>query len=595
VVTAQPRAQWTLLFYFAADNDLEASEMEDLEELTQLPSSPQVRMLALVDRSPVGEPSEGYSNRAVANLANWSHAKLLEVGQDKLTELEDWGQVSMADPQSLQRFIQLAQERYPARHYGLFLVDHGQSWAGLCSDDSTSQDNDRLDLQELQASLATLKSPLDLLVFDACMMSTLEVYLAAAPHARYLVASQDSLPAQGLDYRGALGRLLDRPDSDGLQLGKWFLEGYRQSLKRDSEELSRLQLTLLSNQSAPALQSAFEGLARQLRPQVKKHWRALALARASAPSFHGEEGHAAEVHDLGQWLNQLSQRLPGLDRSVGAVRKQLKAAVVDQVRGRFRQNCSGLSVFFPLLAEHLSSEYFACVEPLVGQWVGFLQEYTRLERTIRPRPPLSEVTLTGGQRVELQARLGAEVAASYTILVQDQRLVGQMTCVPEQGSTLLNDYFDGRWLSLREKGASSSILAHLAAVEFESPTSSTALATLPCNLKRKESNASMDVQLFFSLHPDDLVSPAPLVGVSRSIGLGAVEIHLQPGDQLSFSQLDLRPGGHSDGGPSLQLVQPDALSLSLAPVPAGDYQLGFLVVDLQGRSHWQTRPLLWGH
>ncbi|MBT9581909.1 hypothetical protein IV102_01085 [bacterium] len=593
-VPARPRAKWTLIFYFAADNDLEESEMDDLEELTQLPLSQDVRILALVDRSPLGEPSEGYSNRAVANLANWSNAKLLEVGPDKLTELDDWGQLNMADPQSLRRLMQVAQERYPAQQYGLFLVDHGQAWSGLCSDESTSRDNDTLDLKELQTALEAQPSPLELLVLDACMMSTLEVYLAAAPHARYMVASQDSLPAQGLDYVGALGRLQEKPGSDGQQLGKWFLESYRQSLKSDPEELSRVQLSLLRSEPQLALRHAFEKLAQQLRPQLRKHWRSVAKARASAQSFHSEQGQGAEVHDLGQLLTQLSERLPRLAAAVAQLRQPLKAAVVDQVRGRYRQGCSGLSVFFPLLAEHLSSEYFASVEPLAGEWVHFLQDYTRMERTLVARPPLSEVALVGGQRVELQARLGAEVAASYTILVQDHCVVGQMTCVPDHGSTLLNDYFDGHWLSLGEKDGGPSILAHLQAVELESTSAPTALATLPCQLKRKDSNTGLDVQLFFALHPDDLQRPASLLGVSRSSGLGAVELRLQAGDQISFLQRDLSPGGHSRPGPALRLVHPDRLSLQLAPVPPGDYRLGFLVIDLQGRTHWQTKKLMWG-
>ena len=594
VVPSQPRAKWTLVFYFAADNDLEKSEMDDLEELTQLPASDEVRILALVDRSPLGEPVEGYSNRAVANLANWSNAKLLEVGHDKLTELDDWGQLNMADPQSLRRLLQMAQERYPAQKYGLFLLDHGQSWGGVCSDDSTSRVDDTLDLRELQTALQSLKAPADLVVLDACLMSTLEVYLATSPYTRYLVASQDTLPAQGLDYLGALRQLQEKPDSDGLQLGRWFLEGYRQSLKSDPEELTRVQLSLLTSKPREPLLVAFAKLAQALSPQVAKSWQTLAKARAEAQTFHSEGGLGAEVRDLGQLLDQFDQRLPGLKQPVAEMHKQLEAAVVEQVRGRFRKNCSGLSLFFPPLAEPLSSDYFASVKPLCGPWVDFLQKYTERQGKPGPRPPLSEVTMSGGHRIDLRARLGDEVAASYTILVQDQRVVGQMTCVTEPDSNVLNDYFDGHWLGLQEGAKGNFILAHLEGVEFESPTSNTALATLQCQLKRKDGANSMPVQLFFALRPDDLQRPAPLVGVNRSIGLGAVEMQLLPGDEISFLQPDLRPGGHSKPGPALTLVHPDKLSLRLTPVPAGNYQLGFLVVDLRGRRYWRTRPLLWG-
>ena len=121
-----------------------------------------------------------------------------------------------------------------------------------------------------------------------------------------------------------------------------------------------------------------------------------------------------------------------------------------------------------------------------------------------------------------------------------------------------------------------------------------ALARLSCQMTRAGGGAPQPGQLYFPVQPEDLTRPAPLLGVSRSGGLGVTEVQLKVGDELSFLERDLRPGGHQDRGQALRLEHPEHLQLALAPVPAGDYELGFLVLDVQGRSHWQTRPLLWG-
>ncbi|MFN8612496.1 MAG: clostripain-related cysteine peptidase [Vulcanimicrobiota bacterium] len=594
-IPTRAHAEWTLIFYFAADNDLEDVELNDLEELTRLPDDPQVHILALVDRSPLGEGNQGYTNRAVVNLANWSHAKLLDVQHDKLTALEDWGRLNMADPQTLRRLVTLAQESYPANHYGLFLVDHGQGWQGICADEGASRPQDALDPQELQTALKSLSAPLDLLALDACLMSSLEVYLAAAPHAHWMVASQDSLPGQGLAYLKALRHLQEKPRSDGQQLGRWFLEAHRTSLDEDEQESVRLQLALLDGRNYGELARSWKELSQALQPLAAREWLALAKARAAAQSFQIEGvGVGGEVEDMGQLLQQIRQRLPELSALTVRVEEQLDRSVVEQVRGRFRQSCSGLSVCFPALAENLSDDYRSLAENLIPEWVEFLKAYTAAERKVKVSSSLSPVRLSGGGgRMDLEARLGRpdEVAATYTVLVRDHRVVGQMTCAVEPGENLLSDYFDGKWLALSEGGDGPRLLAQLDSVEF---SQGTALARLSCQLSGADGGAPQPVQLYFPIQPEDLQRPAHLLGVSRGGGLGVTEVRLKAGDQLSFLERDLRPGGHQGRGPGLALSHPQRLQLALAPVPAGDYELGFLVLDLQGRSHWQTRPLLWG-
>ena len=93
---AAPIADWAVLVYMDADTNLEDATLGNLEEILDVGgSTPRVRVMALVDRSTKGgeegEEDSGYTNRAVANLPDWSGAKLLEPLDGELRELADWG------------------------------------------------------------------------------------------------------------------------------------------------------------------------------------------------------------------------------------------------------------------------------------------------------------------------------------------------------------------------------------------------------------------------------------------------------------------------------------------------------------------------
>src|SRR5262245_51933483 len=60
---AQPaKAEWTLMFYFDADCDLEQATIDQLNALLEVGSSKDVHIVCMVDRSPVGEEKNGYTN-----------------------------------------------------------------------------------------------------------------------------------------------------------------------------------------------------------------------------------------------------------------------------------------------------------------------------------------------------------------------------------------------------------------------------------------------------------------------------------------------------------------------------------------------------
>ena len=58
-------AEWTLMFYMDADNNLEDPQMTDLEEMMKVGSSAGIKIIVLADRSTKNEGHRGYTDRAV--------------------------------------------------------------------------------------------------------------------------------------------------------------------------------------------------------------------------------------------------------------------------------------------------------------------------------------------------------------------------------------------------------------------------------------------------------------------------------------------------------------------------------------------------
>ena len=104
---AHQTAEWTLLFYFDADNDLEDSALRDLQSIIASDPGPSVNLIALCDRCPNDSSEVGYTNERLLSLDDWSTCRLLKLGGGNVEQLADWGEVNMADSQTLARFLSL--------------------------------------------------------------------------------------------------------------------------------------------------------------------------------------------------------------------------------------------------------------------------------------------------------------------------------------------------------------------------------------------------------------------------------------------------------------------------------------------------------
>jgi len=124
------------------------------------------------------------------------------IDNGNLVLLEQREPQSMSDPKTLKYFLSYCVENYPAQQYSLILADHGGGPnVGLCVDKNT---NDVMTLSELSNALNGVGfiggNKLENIIFDACLMASIEVATVVKEHANYMMASENPSLSAGTDY-----------------------------------------------------------------------------------------------------------------------------------------------------------------------------------------------------------------------------------------------------------------------------------------------------------------------------------------------------------------------------------------------------------
>lgn len=336
---------WTVLVYLVGDNDLEDYVLHDLNELEAGAPGGAVRVLVLADRA------EGYDD----SDGDWTGARVYDLhGDARLAEvtspvLADWGEVDMADPATLARFLAFGAETAPAEHYALMLWNHGSGWyadgqapPGIGWDESSEDDLSIAEgeLNEGLRPFTDAHGPFDLVAFDACNMAYFEVAHSLREHARTMVAAQTWVGWDGLQYTPAIAALVADPTLTA--------EALADQMARDPVEITgelTFSATDLSRMDdvAAALDTV-AGIALG-EPQA---WEALVAARAAARGVEPGEGDGwrREYMDLGDLGAQVAASShPELAAAGVALQHALTSAMIGNYRSEEFNWAGGLNIY----------------------------------------------------------------------------------------------------------------------------------------------------------------------------------------------------------------------------------------------------------
>jgi clostripain len=371
VFAQRPTAEWTILFYMDSDNNLEAPQMNDLDEMMKVGSSANINIVVLADRSTKGEKFRGYTDRAIGGIQNWTGAKLFFLERGRLRELSDMGELNMGDPTTLKNFLLGVMPQFPAKRYGLIFGNHGEGWHGIVGDESHGGDS--LNAGELPNALKEVTAQLgklELIGFDACLMANFETAQAISPYGKAMVASEELEPGNGWDYTPTLQALTANPAMDGFEFGKTIVNTYR-NYYLGSDQGGRdktVTLSVIDLAKIPAVETAANNLALSssgfLQANQREAFLRTARARKATSEFGAgdKEQEGSHFYDLAQYAENLKRQQPdaatisAADQVISAV----KSAVVHKIAGEAHARSYGISIFFPPKAQTLTDSVSRC-------------------------------------------------------------------------------------------------------------------------------------------------------------------------------------------------------------------------------------------
>lgn len=281
---------------------------------------------------------------------------------NELVEVYDAPVSNMGNSETLTDFLKFCQENYPADHTMVILTDHGGAYKGFGTDEV--YDGDMLTLAELTEAfegaykLDEENPPIDLLFFNACIMSNTDVINAMRGVSRYMVAGEE-VGLSVYEYYGEWAKLVcEKPNMNAMQLGKALIDCYSVNLTSYAGFIGAppsTGLNLLDMKEAPKVYDAYADFAGTILADVADNPRLLArLSRNVAESVSLAVNYykSYNLTDLGLWIQGLDDLYP--EETATIVDLIDKAVIYKRVDG-YLQDAHGISVFYPNYIETLGS------------------------------------------------------------------------------------------------------------------------------------------------------------------------------------------------------------------------------------------------
>ncbi len=365
-------ASWTFMVYMAADNNLgsnlggQQSDIWNLDQMRGVASSSSVNVIVLWDTAG-GEPPTSSPNPT----------KILSMTHDcdvmTTCVVHDYGSnLDTGSPATLTSFITWTVSNYPAAHYLLDIWDHGGGFEGVAYD-YTSGNN--LDMFTLKTAVADAGTHFDVIGFDACMMSMVEVIYQIRNWADYAVASEETVPGDGWPYDKILTALKANPSMSASSLSSTIVSKYREYYQAGCLDctmavvvISKLpRLANAVNAFSDAVENGYLGA---YHSQIIDAW------------YHTDYYYWDIYNDLYDFARLIRQSSTihdsALLSSADSIKSAVASAVISEWHGSQHAKSHGLSVYIEYDSDYYYSDYDGLDISQQYLWNGFVRAFVGL-------------------------------------------------------------------------------------------------------------------------------------------------------------------------------------------------------------------------
>lgn len=519
------------------------------------------------------------------------------VEKNNLHLLQSLGKQDMGQPATLRNFITWAVTNYPAEKYFLILWDHGAGpVSGFASDELFS--NSSLSLPDIHTALAEAQNQtgarFEVIGFDACLMAGIETAAAVAPFANYLVASEETIPSHGWEYTSILKAIDISPQITGDSLGRIIADSYRKSAARQ-ETNTNITLSVIDLAKIQPVVNSLNALVDRIGPELDSPgFTALAQARSKAESYgdngSGPKSNASDLADLHHLVSLLQNKYP----EAAGVADSIDQAVLYRIAGSGKPHAKGLSVYFPYkdkenaadnVAEYQKTGFCPGYVSLLGSYVNHLNGNNKSTLTVKNLRPQSAETETEAKTEQPEAAVAADQTANvdrvYSLLVLLDESSAENHVVLRTDRNLsfdestgeVNDRFNRNW---------AAIDGHFVSLFLEEQTDGYDIVSIPAQI-----NGS-NRQILAICYPDGTGKVIGSTKGNTAAGMPDRTLRpIQPGDRIALIY-ETRNSTTSAQGTLLSqpFLAGKDLTLSLRPLPSGNYLYAYQVDDIYQNSQY---------
>lgn len=428
----------------------------------------------------------------------------------EFTEVYDAPLQRVTDPKTLTSFLKFCRKEYPADHNMLILWDHGGASFGFGHD--TIFDG-MMSLKDIREGLTGAFEPdtkdpaFDIIGFDACLMSSVEVTHVLDGFASYYAVSEESEPGEGWDYTPWLSAMTEDPTLSPAQVARKIADSYMDYYMTQNVNMGWLisqdvAFEVLDAAKARKLYDAYCDLAeRQIADAAKDQSVLAEVGRCSDKSTHlvSSVYSLYNTIDLGNYVDHMADTYPAESSNI---KKLIGETVMYHRANGSLTDTQGISVYMPGSVEDfnglwmcLQYIYEVCDDPatqalyyykVAGCLNEEMQKYVATltdakVRTLDVKPfrqftaeapvttdtgfeiPVSEDLQSMLQSYELEAALYDKEEGQLINYGKDE-----LTRLDGEGN--LDCEFDGTWICLDGVPLATEVVSSTAStVEYRSP------------------------------------------------------------------------------------------------------------------------------
>ena len=618
-LNVQPNAQWTVLAYLGADNNLEPALLYDLDELERAGGSDEtVRVIALMDRA------EGYDD----SNGDWTDTRVFEVGADLSADaavrfpptidsvpLANLGETDSSDAMTLLEFLVWGMSTYPAEHYAVVINNHGGAWAGTVTDDETGS-GAILTLPELDSALEralelTGVERFDLVINDACLMSSIEYFAAIQPYVRTVFSSPEIMNNPGFDMTLLINSLREDPAINLTALGERMAAKYMRDMRLGFPGLEPFMGVAVTDlDQFGKLMNALGEFAALVNRKPQAYAPFLGRVRSNAYTYSTWAQSYDQV-DLGNFMQRIAAGSTDdlMQTAANNVLQAIDDAIVYSTAGEtLRPETSYYNIFFPLSTSTFSPRYRQQT-PLAG-WSDMLRVYfsSLLEA------PYGADVFSGAPQVYITSVYPA-TGSIYAPVTVGMEVEGNNVSFGD--FTVDQIQPDGTAVRLRQARILTEVVSDDNSVDYQNiwaPGVDDSRFTWYVRLPRVTDGTTANYEnivlnndvasLFGRYHfpgSQDWMDVSVLFNEDRTFG----SLISRAADSQSFANIRPEAGGEFQAYRAV--VTPDGtleyqpgnvyqwteegLSWENRPAPTGDYNLGFFVQGFSGETGFNSTPV----